>query len=220
MIEQILMNSLGGGGWIHHLIFYRIPKNASTSVFEHLGTLNLIKKYEKLFKEFGDKKLYRNFFDTTHAKPNEAYKVFKRDLEKYFSFCIVRNPWDRFVSMYSFAKKHDIYKIYNFDKDISFKQFCEFFSYHRDDVYFLGTNKQTEWLNGYCPPKEILRFENLNEDFSNMLKNYNITHISDKLPHLNSTKHSNYKDYYDSDTKKIIASVFEEDIDTLKYTFH
>ena len=38
---------MGGGGWILHLVFYRIPKNASTSMMNHLGNLNLIKKNEE-----------------------------------------------------------------------------------------------------------------------------------------------------------------------------
>jgi hypothetical protein len=219
MIEQIFPDLLGGGGWINHLIFYRIPKNASTSIFNHLGAWNLLKKYEKLFQQNADKRLYRNWFDPTHAKPDEAYRVFKRGLEKYFSFCIARNPWDRAVSIYHFTEKEHLYKLYGFSKDTDFKTYCEILLEHKNNPYFIATNKQVDWLKGYCPPKEILRFENLNEDFSNMLKNYNITHISDKLPHLNSTKHSNYRDYYSSETKKIIANVFEEDIDTLKYTF-
>jgi hypothetical protein len=52
-----------------------------------------------------------------------------------------------------------------------------------------------------------------------MLEEYNIQHISPDIPHKNSTKHSHYKDYYTPETKKIIANVFEEDIDTFKYTY-
>jgi hypothetical protein len=218
-MEEFLPYLLGGGGWVNHLVFYRIPKNASTSIYQHLGSFNLIKKYEKIFQDLSDKRLYKNWFDPTHAKPNEVYRVFKRDLEGYFSFCIVRNPWDRVVSIYHFAEKEQLYKLYGFSKDIDFTEYCKILLEYKDDPYFIATNKQVDWLKGYCPPKEMLRFENLNEDFSNMLKNYNIAHISDKLPHLNSTKHSNYKDYYTSETKKIIANIFEEDIDTLKYTF-
>jgi len=90
MLEGGLDNLKMGHKWILHLIFYRIPKNASTSMTEHLGQFNLIKKHEKTFNELADKKLYKGWFDPTHAKPNEVYNVFKREVANYFSFCIVR----------------------------------------------------------------------------------------------------------------------------------
>jgi hypothetical protein len=205
--------------WILHLIFYRIPKNASTSMMDHLGSINLIKKYEVLFQEKADKKIYRNWFDPTHAKPDEAYKVFKNELSKYFSFCIVRNPWDRAVSMYHFAIKERLFSLYEVNSRLSFEEFCDLLYEKKDDYSFIGTHKQVEWTQGYYPPKVILRFENLQEEFRGMLEEYNIQHINPNIPHKNSTKHSYYKDYYTPETKKIIANVFEEDIDTFKYTF-
>jgi hypothetical protein len=50
-MEEYLPQLLGGGGWILHLLFYRIPKNASTSLSEHLGGLNLIKKHHSGYFE-------------------------------------------------------------------------------------------------------------------------------------------------------------------------
>jgi len=218
-MDQLIPHMIGGERWILHLIFYRIPKNASTSMMDHLGPFNLIKKHEEKFHEIADKKVYRNFFDPTHAKPNEAYKVFRSELSNYFSFCIVRNPWDRAVSMYSFAVKENIMSLYGFKDDLSFEEFCHTLNDKKYDYSFIATHKQVEWTQGFYPPKVILRFENLQEEFRGMLEEYNIQHISADIPHKNSTKHSHYKDYYTPETKKIIANVFEEDIDTLKYTF-
>ncbi len=205
--------------WILHLIFYRIPKNASTSMMDHLGQFNLIKKNEALFHSVANKKIYKGVFDPTHAKPDEAYVVFKNELQKYFSFCIIRNPWDRAVSMYHFAIKEKLFSLYEVNSKLSFEDFCDLLSERKDDYSFIGTHKQIEWTQGHYPPKVILRFENLQEEFRDMLREYNIQHISADIPHKNSTKHSCYKDYYTSETKKIITNVFEEDIDAFKYTF-
>ena len=210
---------MGGGGWTFHLIFYRIPKNASTSIYNHLGDFNLIKKHEKRFVENCDPRIYKNWFDPTHAKPNEAYKIFKHEIANYNSFCVVRNPWDRALSMYKFSEKHNLKKLYGIQDDISFETFCEILDERRDDAYFIGSHKQIEWTKGFYPPNVILKYENLTEGFSNMLKDFGVSHISPNLPHLNKTEHSHFSDYYNTRTKKIIASVFEEDIDAFKYTF-
>lgn len=216
---SLCSNLMGGGGWILHLLFYRIPKNASTSMMDHLGSFNLIKKNQEKFIALADKKVYRNFFDPTHAKPDEALRVFRNELSNYFSFCIVRNPWDRAVSMYHFALKYNIMELYGFKNDLTFEEFCNHLQDNKDDYSIIATHKQVEWTRGRFPPKVILRFENLQEEFRDMLQEYNIRHISPDIPHKNSTKHSHYKDYYTPETKKIISNVFEDDVDTFKYIY-
>jgi hypothetical protein len=219
MLEGGLDNLKMGHKWILHLIFYRIPKNASTSMTEHLGQFNLIKKHEKTFNQLADKKLYKGWFDPTHAKPNEVYNVFKREIANYFSFCIVRNPWERAVSMYHFAQKNDLGRLYGINANITFEAFCELLKDYQNDPYFIACHKQTQWMEGLYPPNVVLRLENIQEEFSDMLKEYKILHISPKLPHKNSSKHKFYQDYYNDNTKEIIKQVFEKDIDVLKYTF-
>jgi hypothetical protein len=186
---------------------------------EHLGQFNLIKKHEKRFYELADRKLYKGWFDPTHAKPTEVYNVFRREMANYFSFCIVRNPWDRAVSMYHFAQKNDLGRLYNIKTEMTFEVFCELLKDYENDPYFIASHKQTQWMEGAYPPNETLRFENLQEEFSRMLKEYNISHIRTELPHKNSTDHKFYQEYFNTNTKKIIKQVFEKDVDTLKYTF-
>jgi hypothetical protein len=218
-MEEFLSQLMGGGGWVLHLLFYRIPKNASTSISDHLGNYNLIKKHEKRFHDQADKRLYRGWFDPTHAKPNEVYNVFKREMANYFSFCIVRNPWDRAVSMYHFSLKNDLGRLYGLKTEMTFESFCELLLDYKDDPYFIASQNQIEWMHGYFPPKIHLRFENLKQEFTKMLLEYNITHISPDFPHKNATNHKLYTEYYNTNTKSLIKQVFEKDIDTLKYTF-
>ena len=52
-----------------------------------------------------------------------------------------------------------------------------------------------------------------------MLDVCKIKHVSPNIPHENSSKRSDYKDYYNSKTKKIIEKIFEKDVDTFKYTY-
>jgi len=208
--------------WIWSVIFIRIPKNASTSIYSHLGDLNLIKKHEKIFNDALFKnKLYKKWFSPTHAKPNEIYGIFGNLVKNYMSFAVVRNPFDRAVSMFQFAKENKLGDLYNQSSDISFENFCEIMEEnHANNIKdFIAIHQQIEWLNGSFQPNFILRFENLKNDFKEMLDVCKIKHVSPNIPHENSSKRSDYKDYYNSKTKNIIEKIFEKDIDTFKYTY-
>ncbi|PNW28881.1 hypothetical protein [Formosa algae] len=63
---------------------------------------------------------------------------------------------------------------------------------------------------------KVIRFENLNEEYREVAQ---IIGIDPELPHLNSTKPSDYKSYYDEETKNIIADWFAEDIKKFNYRF-
>jgi hypothetical protein len=207
--------------WIWSLIFIRIPKNASTSLYKHLGDFNLVKKHEKSFNVFLKNKVYRGWFSPTHAKPNEIAQVLGNAVRNYMSFAVVRNPYDRMVSMYRFAVENELGKIYGMDSDISFTQFCEILNdkYLNKDKNFIATHSQTEWTEGIFTPNFILKFENLKKDFENMLLECNIKHIASSIPHENSSSRTHYRDYYNSDCKKITEKIFEKDLDTFKYLY-
>lgn len=201
------------------VIFYRIPKNASTSVYEHLGNCNYIKERESCINKNADQKLYKGWYSPTHLKPCDFKKIIGANIDRYYSFCIVRNPWDRVVSMYKFAQKYQLYKLYDLKENTSFIDFCKILEERCDDPYFIASNKQVEWANGEYAPKRIIRFENLQDEFCEMVKDLNLFGVEYNLPHENKTKHRHYSHYYNSETKKLINKVFEEDIDCFKYSF-
>ena len=142
-------------------------------------------------------------------------------VHNYVSFAVVRNPWDRAVSMYHFAQKYDLGKLYGINTQMSFQEFCELMlrKYEEKDKNFIAIHDQCSWLEGMFEPNFILRFENLNEDFSNMLDICQIKHINKNLPHENSTERKPYKEYYNDQSIKIIEKIFERDIDKFKYSY-
>jgi len=202
-----------------HLLFLRIPKNASSSIMEALGTRNITKRYQSELKNKLDKNIYKDVFDVTHARPNELRTVISSIELDCFSFAVVRNPWDRVVSMYHFGKKMGLAHLFGLNNDLSFDDFCETLKSREGDRSFLPVFKQIEWINSSIEVSEVLRFENLQQDFQNMLEKNNINNISTTLPHVNRTNHKNYRDYFNFNTKKIIKTVFEQDCDSFKYIF-
>jgi len=78
---------------------------------------------------------------------------------------------------------------------------------------------QLDWLKNdedIIDMDNIIRFENLQEDFKIVAQELGINSV---LPHINKTKETNYRDYYDEETKKIIKEWFHEDIKTFEYKY-
>lgn len=141
--------------------------------------------------------------------------------DKVYKFTVVRNPWAKVASQYKFRTKTNKSKLG--DKPLTFNEWVNKVFVEKDKFYYgvrpLLYAPQVEWLknrNGKIDMNKILRFENLNEGFKEVA---NIIGIESNLPHLNSTKKSNYQDFYDKETKKIIADWFKEDIETFGYKF-
>jgi len=89
------------------------------------------------------------------------------------------------------------------------------FYYNRPQMFL----PQVEWLKnneGKIDIDKIIRFENLNEGINEVFKTLEIEH---KLPHLNRTYRTNYRDFYDDQTKQIVTGWFHEDIKEFGYTF-
>jgi hypothetical protein len=217
--------------WIWNVIPIRVPRCGSTSLWDHCGDFNLLKKYEKMIENvLGKKKTYQGFFNTSHAKYYEIFGILGSGVKEYLSFGSVRNPWDRTVSLYhgiQTLNKSDVDKIklrfgvHNFETH-SFEGLCLLLEelFNRGEKHFMFTQPQIEWFKGAFKPNFILRFENLQKDFEEMILSHDIKHISSKLLHVNSSKdRKDFRSYYNSKTKKIIEKIFEKDIDAFKYTY-
>lgn len=216
--------------WIWSVIAIRNPRSGSASFWEHCGDFNLIKKYEKNLQQALSKhKTYNGLFHHTHAKCQEIFNIFGPKVAEYLSFISIRNPWDRVVSTYYGLNTIDSLTLQKIkttfhikDHQINkFEDFCLFLKeVHISDKNFMFTQCQTEWINGDFKPNYILRFENLKEDFKEMINAHNIKHISDQLLHVNASNgRKDYRSYYNPNTKKIIEKIFEKDLDTFKYTY-
>ena len=64
---------------------------------------------------------------------------------------------------------------------------------------------------------KIIRFENINVEINQLSKKINFD-IS-KFKKLNTSTTDNYREYYDINTKKIVDTFCEEDLDYFKYSF-
>lgn len=121
----------------------------------------------------------------------------------------IRNPFDRMVSWYFDTIKRRCIEFDN--KSISFPD---------------AIKSKPEWLSNLSPlsifnkgTKNInyIRFENLQEDFNNICDKIGIPHS--KLPHQNKTQHRYYAEYYDEESRNIVAERYAKDIEYFGYKF-
>lgn len=200
--------------------FIRIPKNASTSLYNYFGATNTIRdKYLN-----ADNKVYKNIFAPSHCPLDFAIKQFGERILDLPTLAVIRNPYDRMVSMYFFAQKIKANKIYDFNIE-NFLQFCEAFeSLCSDKCFFHGwTQKSFIELEGKVSVNNLIRFENLEVEFGEFLHKYDLNKIYKKInPTLkkeNSTVHNHYKQYFCSKSQKIVKNIWGEDIDYFEYLF-
>ena len=146
-------------------------------------------------------------------------------LSEIESFCVVRNPFDRFVSTYRF-----IYRDYRLQK-----WFGENFLKVKENIdtmdKFINNfvmpkspwsghdhfTQQTVWSNNI---KHIFKLEEPDKILK-FLKKFG---IDEELPHLNSReipswKNNLYREYYNGVSKKIIEEKFKTDLNKFNYEF-
>ena len=193
-----------------NLYFIHIPKNAGTSI---------LKSYD-LKKYLGH-------------HPIEHHQLNIENLQKHVSkrietFAIVRNPWDKFVSAYEYAKmkksywhnETNIHPLHDIVTNLSFEEFVDYVYQHKEKIdiifeKFYHINSQHSWVckNKVINVDHIIYYESLNED---------LKHIGLKIiENINSSKRQfkSYQEYYNEKTKQMIQEIYLTDIILFGYSF-
>jgi hypothetical protein len=137
-----------------------------------------------------------------------------------FTFSIVRNPWDRAVSLYHFRRATNQTGLA--DGHLGFIDWISACFRDRDARYLdkpMMFMPQVEWISddsGNILVDFVGRFERLASDIKVVSKN-----IDQKieLPHLYKSDRTHYRGYFDDSSRDIVAQWFCRDIDEFRYEF-
>ncbi len=196
----------------HKFIFIHIPKTAGTSISTALRPYGLTGEGHYTLQEFQD-----------------ATSITDDQLNTFYKFATVRNPWDLIVSHYFYCKmknsywhsevnQHPDYKLAN---NIKFKEFVRLLVNDKLNTS-ITRRQQSHWLDKRLD--FLIRFETLKEDFAKVCNEIGWTGTrywgSDViLNNLNPSKHNHYSTYYDDESRDWVATCFSKDIKRLGYEF-
>lgn len=174
-----------------NITFFHMPKNAGSSIEKWLET-NL------------DADVYLE--DLRHASPDSLRPMFDNF---GWSFCCVRNPWDRMVSWYNFFRgQGKIHTCFEDWMDASFDPA------QHTAKYIKPINTQMGFVNEV---DYVVRYENLIEDFKVVQEK---TNCFEPLGHYNKSNRTKYLDYYTNDDHiNMVGEYFYKEIDYFKYEY-
>lgn len=200
------------------ILFVWIPKNAGTSFFEALQvSINM-----KVFLKVKDiKRSFTNGGSVTFGHIGVAHLLDEKIIsdgyyKKSFVFCICRNPYDRFVSLYHYLKKQNRIPS-DYDKldlmNAIVKGIPPVGLYNFEGIS--QCNPQVDWIAGIKIDR-ILRFEDLSSDAHSLSQELG---FEIELPHVNQSE--DRKKFYkelDKETIVLIQNFYKVDFERFNYS--
>lgn len=188
----------------HKFIFISTPKTGSESVRAALNQFSDIQSSTGMY---------------AHHKTYDQILMDFNYAKDYISFGFARNPWGRCVSHWFHIKKHAQNNKHDYGDRC--RQILKTI-FHFED-YLLSENTLRpcfNWLSSNNLDIDVHFFgklETIQEDFDTICGKIGIP--QQQLPNKNKTNHKHYNEYYDDETRSIVAEVFSKDIEHFKFEY-
>jgi hypothetical protein len=187
--------------------------------FNKTGTSSI----EKVLERYGDRwgtrrvrKAYEKLDEPAifkHARPAHLVPLIGADVwERSFTFCFVRNPFDRMVSLYHFHRQLH-------PERFPLAAETSFLEWAREGGSGTAQRSMREFVcddDGNQIIDFVGRFESLHEDFARVCERIG---IQAELPMVNTSKHKSYVDYYDDESRALVQAWVQPDLDYFGYGF-
>lgn len=201
----------------NRFLFVHVAKNAGTSITHALRPLaggELRRKIGRILRRRGvitrlDASPY-----PAHASAAELMRLIGPErYARYFSFAFVRNPWDRHVSFFHYVRRDATHYQHSIVRE--FPDFPAYARWRADNPDRLQRDMVCD-DEGRPLVDFVGRYENLSADFSTICERIGATV---ELPRKNVSNEVPYRDFYNDESREIIARVCAPDIERFAYEF-
>lgn len=203
----------------HKCIFIHIPKTGGTSIENVIWPVKSERTEADLW--MGLVKPYYNKYQTgglQHLTAQQIRKEVGEDIfNSYFKFAVVRNPWDKAVSQYTYMQKRkDLRKFIGMNRYTTFRRYLKLI----DRKEHVQWKPQLDFLvdtDGTMLVDKIIHFEALEEGFHGVIQHLGMPETD--LPHANPSKRKHYQTYYNTKNIRYIEERYAADIAALQYAY-
>jgi hypothetical protein len=160
--------------------------------------------------------------------PERHYDEIKENVKDYYMTSTCRNPYDRVVSLWKYwdnrlrYRGHLTTEFSYFVKDYERmqKKICRVFNKYEKIHFCTCVDSVALSTDNRLSHTDIdfwVKTENLQQDFNIVCDKIGIPR--QQLPHENKTRHKHYTEYYDDETRSIVAERYARDIERFGYKF-
>jgi hypothetical protein len=212
----------------HKAIFVHIPKTAGTSVEAVLG-MHGEQQQIGLVPYFNQQLDYEHLYgrQMQHMTAHAIKAALNDDaaFHSYFKFTIVRNPWDRLVSALAWTDQK-----WARGEQLRADDFAR--QVRQLHALFMSalSAPQAQTLPDYLYPQSLFifdadqrplvdfvaRFENLQSDWLLICDRLG---LNSELPCRMRSHHGDYREYYDCETRSLVAEMYALDARVFQYEF-
>ena len=200
----------------YKLILIHIPKCAGSSIESMFDMKREIsdKIYEYEYEIDKHHSVHKKFFvNRQHALASEAVDFYghARWIE-YTKFALVRNTYDRFVSLY---KHHMASKL---SPQMSFEDFANKFPLNQTgckEIHFRFSAPQHVWINR--PPINLGRVESFNESIQQLCNELGMNFVIPPRRDNKARDRTPYKEFYTNKTRDAIYQYYMIDFKNFNY---
>jgi hypothetical protein len=197
------------------ILYIHIPKTAGTYIqhvllrnYYFIAYNHLCFEYNKCVFSYKELPVVKYYYNDEILK---LINLTKLDLNSYFKFTFVRNPYHRFISAWKYMVQVGLV-----DKNLTIKELIDNREIFSGIIYNHIFTSQTLHMEG-VKFDYIGKFENLENDLFALLKicNFNVIHLNNKRNITN-----NYGDpmkYYDFESLQFINKFFNDDFINFGY---
>lgn len=165
-------------------------------------------------------------YDLCHISSSDIKKKVPYEFNNYFKWAFARNPWDRLVSIWSMNKQS---KHFTCAFPLHIPDFPDFIKSLDDldwmpkkNTYRQSNKKYFNYTFGnisdFTSGSDFVgKFENLQNDFDFICESIGVP--KQTLSWTNKTSHKHYTEYYNDETRKIVAQKYAKDIESFGYKF-